>query len=287
MARKPFDIRSIDRRIIFTLIFVAVAWPLIQPMRLPIDVSPPVQRLYDAIEAIPPGSIVMLGGDYSPDTMPELQPMVDTFIRHAFENDLRLVVACLWPASPPLVETALTPLAQEYGKEYGTDFVNLGYMAGGIVTLLGMGASIPNTFPTDYGFGSEGIPSRPVGEIPLMQEVQNFDDIAFVMEVSAGTPGTREWVQQIQGRYRVSIGSGTTAVGAPNFYPYVQSGQLTGLLGGLKGAAEYETLVGHPGDATKGMDAQSIVHALIVVFILLGNVVYLLSLRRERREAEQ
>ncbi len=276
MARKPFDIRSIDRRIIFSLIFVAVVWPLIQPMRLPIGVSPPVQTLYDAVEAIPPGSIVMLGADYSPDTMPELQPMVDTFIRHAFERDLRIVVACLWPASPPLVERAMGPLAEEYGKEYGTDYVNLGYMAGGIVTLLGMGASIPNTYPSDYG-------GTPVGEIPLMQEVQNFDDIAFVMEVSAGTPGTREWVQQVQGRYRVTLGSGTTAVGAPNFYPYVQSGQLTGLLGGLKGAAEYETLIGHPGDATKGMDAQSIVHALVVAFILLGNVVYLLSLRSKRR----
>ncbi len=276
MAGKPFDIRSIDRRIIFSLIFVAVVWPLIQPMRLPIGVSPPVQTLYDAVEAIPPGSVVMLGADYSPDTMPELQPMVDTFIRHAFERDLRIVVACLWPASPPLVERAMTPLAEEFGKEYGVDYVNLGYMAGGIVTLLGMGASIPNTYPSDYG-------GTPVGEIPLMQEVQNFDDIAFVMEISAGTPGTREWVQQVQGRYRVALGSGTTAVGAPNFYPYVQSGQLTGLLGGLKGAAEYETLIGHPGDATKGMDAQSVVHALVVAFILLGNVVYLLSLRSKGR----
>lgn len=279
MARKPFDIRSIDRRILFTLIFVAVVWPLIQPMRLPIDVSPPVQTLYDAVEAIPPGSIVMLGADYSPDTMPELQPMVDTFLRHAFSRDLRVVVACLWPASPPLVERVMGPLAEEYGKVYGVDYVNLGYMAGGIVTLLGMGSSIPNTYPSDYG-------GTPVGEIPLMQEVQNFDDIAFVMEVSAGTPGTREWVQQVQGRYRVALGSGTTAVGAPNFYPYVQSGQLTGLLGGLKGAAEYETLIGYPGDATKGMDAQSIVHALVVVFILLGNVVYLLSLRRRGEAVE-
>jgi hypothetical protein len=279
-SSKPFDIRSIDRRIIFSLIFVAVVWPLIQPMRLPIDVSPPVQTLYDAVEALPPGSIVMLGGDYSPDTMPELQPMVDTFIRHAFKNDLRVVVACLWPASPPLIERSLTPLAAEFDKEYGVDYVNLGYMAGGIVTLLGMGSSIPNTFPSDYG-------GTPVRQIPLMQEVENFDDIAFVMEVSAGTPGTREWVQQVQSRYRVSVGSGTTAVGAPNFYPYVQSGQLTGLLGGLKGAAEYETLIEYPGDATSGMDAQSIVHALIVVFILLGNAVYLMSLRNQKRSVSE
>ena len=108
-----------------------------------------------------------------------------------------------------------------------------------------------------------------------------------MMEVSAGTPGTREWVQQVQSRFHVTLGSGTTAVGAPNFYPYVQSGQLLGLLGGLKGAAEYETLIDYPGDATKGMDAQSIVHALIVIFILLGNAVYLWSLRAERREAKE
>jgi hypothetical protein len=267
-----FDLSRIDRRIIFLLIFVAVAWPLIQPMRLPIDVSPPVQTLYDAIEAVPPGSIVMLAGDYSPDTMPELQPMCETFIRHAFSRDMRIVVACLWPASPPLVERAMTPIAEEFGKEYGTDYVNLGYMAGGIVTLLGMGASIPNTFPTDYG-------GTPVSQIPLMREVKNFEDIAFVMEISAGTPGTREWVQQVQSRFRVALGSGVTAVSAPNFYPYIQSGQLTGLLGGLKGAAEYETLVGVPGTATRGMDAQSTVHALIVVFILTGNVVYFVSRR--------
>jgi hypothetical protein len=273
-----FDIRRVDRRFIFVLIFVAVAWPLIQPMRLPIDVSPPVQGIYDAIDAVPEGSIVMLGGDYSPDTMPELQPMVETFVRHAFSKDLRVVIACLWPASPPLIERVTTPLAEEFGKEYGTDYVNLGYMAGGIVTLLGMGASIPNTFPSDYG-------GTPVGEIPLMREVEDFDDIALVMEVSAGTPGTREWVQQVQSRFGVTLASGVTAVSAPNFYPYIQSGQLVGLLGGLKGAAEYETLVEAPGDATKGMDAQSIVHALIVFFIILGNVTYFVSRGRQSTEA--
>jgi hypothetical protein len=274
-----FDITRVDRRFIFVLIFIAVAWPLIQPMRLPIEVSPPVQGVYDAIDAVPPGSIVMLAGDYSPDTMPELQPMTVTFLRHAFSRDLKVIITCLWPESPPLIEQAATPLADEFGKEYGVDYVNLGYMAGGIVTLLGMGASIPNTFPSDYG-------GTPVGEIPIMQGVENFDDIAAVMEVSAGTPGTREWVQQVQSRFGVTLASGVTAVAAPNFYPYIQSRQLVGLLGGLKGAAEYETLVGAPGDATKGMDAQSIVHALIVLFIILGNVTYFAT-RRSKPSAAQ
>lgn len=273
-----FDIRRIDRRIIFTLIFVAVAWPLIQPLRLPMSTSPPVERFYEAVEALEAGDIVLFGGDYSPDTMPELQPMTEALLRHAFIKDLKVVVACLWPASPPLVESALTPLAEEYGKEYGVDYVNLGYMTGGPVVLLGMGASIPRTFPTDY-YGT------PVSELPLMQEVDDYDDIALVMEVSAGTPGTREWVQQVVSRFDVRVGSGTTAVGAPNFYPYVQSGQLIGLLGGLKGAAEYEMLVNYPADAVAGMDAQSVVHGLIVFFILFGNVVYFFSRRKSGQEA--
>jgi hypothetical protein len=67
---------------------------------------------------------------------------------------------------------------------------------------------------------------------------------------------------------------GTTGVTAPEMYPYYQSKQLLGLLEGLKGAAEYEKLLGYKGSATKGMDAQSTGHWMMVVFIVLGNVLY-------------
>ena len=48
------------------------------------------------------------------------------------------VAACLWPASPPLVERAMTPLAEEFGKEYGVDYVNLGYKSGneGVIKVV-------------------------------------------------------------------------------------------------------------------------------------------------------
>ena len=42
---------------------------------------------------------------------------------------------------------------------------------------------------------------------------------------------------------------------APDLYPFLDSGQLKGLLGGLAGAAEYETLIDRSGQATKGMSA--------------------------------
>ena len=61
---------------------------------------------------------------------------------------------------------------------------------------------------------------------------------------------------------------------ASDAYPYLNAGQLEGLLGGLSGAAEYEKLIGVPGTATIGMDAQSIAHILIILLIALGNIAY-------------
>ena len=69
--------------------------------------------------------------------------------------------------------------------------------------------------------------------------------------------------------------AGVTAVSAPEYYPYLQAGQLQGLLGGMAGAAEYEVLVKYPALATRGMDAQSLAHVFIAFMIILGNIAFI------------
>src|SRR5262249_59488027 len=97
--------------------------------------------------------------------------------------------------------------------------------------------------------------------------------IHMLISISAGYPGTKEWVQQVQARFHVRMISGCTAVSAPEYYPYLRSGQLLGLLGGMAGAAEYERQTALPGPATRGMDAQSLAHVLVAICIIAGNVV--------------
>lgn len=65
----------------------------------------------------------------------------------------------------------------------------------------------------------------------------------------------------------------------PDMYPFLQSKQLTGLLGGLKGAAEYEALVKKKGSAISGMRPQSVVHVIIILFVIFGNGIYFISKR--------
>jgi hypothetical protein len=267
-------LERLDRRIIFLLILMAVIIPLIFPIGFEIKVSEPVQRLYETIENLEAGSKVIMSFDYDPSTMPEIYPMNQALARHCFAKDLRIIGMGLWPQGVPLGQASLELAAEEYGKEYGTDYVNLGYKAGGIVVVSSTAEDIPSTFPQDHA-------GRPVTEFDVMDGVRNFDNIELIVSLSAGDPGVREWVMIAQGRYGKMVGGGVTAVSAPSFYPYLQAGQLTGLMGGMKGAAEYETLIEKSGTATAGMDAQSIAHGLIVFFIVFANFFYLVGRRRK------
>ncbi|MBU1947666.1 MAG: hypothetical protein KJ927_03035, partial [Candidatus Eisenbacteria bacterium] len=254
---------EMDRRIIFLCIFISVAIPLFFPMGFPIQPSKEVVTLYEAVEALPVGSVVYLAADLDPGSMPELYPMMEAGMRHMFRKNLKVVAGCLWPAAPPLVDEAFRDIGiGEYNKTYGVDFVNLGFKEGREVVMVSLGKSIPETFPADYR-------GTPVGSIPMMEGIETIHDIDLIFNVSAGYPGTKEWVQQVQSRFDIRIVAGVTAVSAPEFYPYIQSGQLAGLLGGLAGAAEYEVLLRQPGSGVKGMDAQSLGHLVIVGFIIL------------------
>jgi hypothetical protein len=79
------------------------------------------------------------------------------------------------------------------------------------------------------------------------------------------------------------LGAGNTAVQAPLAYPYLGSGQLTGLLGGMKGGAEFEGLTGFIGKATRFMVSQTFAHLVVILFIVLGNIAFFAVKRRDAR----
>src|SRR5690349_9055888 len=261
-------LEKLDRRWIFLIMALLVLGPLLFPLALPLTVSPPVQGFHDAIAKIPNGSTVLMSCDYDPGAKPELVPMTRTALRQLWDKNCKIVVTVLWDGGPGLVDNELRTVAAEYqGKKvYGVDYVNLGYKEGREDVMVLMGQGVANAFPKDY----RGNDSR---SLPIMQSVRDYSSFPLLVSISAGYPGTKEWVQQVQSRFHLPMVSGCTAVSAPEYYPYLQSGQLLGLLGGMAGAAEYEKAYGVKGAATKGMDAQSLAHCFVDVCILLGNVV--------------
>lgn len=267
---------GIDRRIIFLFIFVAVSVPMFISIKMSIPVSPEVEMLVDALKKLPDGSRVMASLDYDPSSEPELQPMAETFMEYALKRDFKVIVIGLWPQGAIQAERARVVAEAMMGKafEYGVNYINLGYQSGNELVIQRMGSSIPAAFPRDY-FG------RPVEEFPIMQGVRNFSNVDFVFNLSAGYPGTIEWVLFAADRFNVKVGAGNTAVQAPMVYPYLGK-QLIGLAGGMKGGAEFEILTNLKGRAVQYMVGQTFAHTVIVLFIIVANIAYFVT-RETRR----
>ncbi len=274
-----------DRRYVFGLVFLCVLIPLLLPLGLPTSVTKPVQDLYDEVDKIPPnGPPLLLSFDFDPSTEPELYPMVLAVLRHCFAKNIRVIGMVLFPpGGVGLAERAISQAAGEYGKQSGVDYTFLGFLPGYSAVILSMGEDIHRTFPQDH----RGVD---MDSLPMMGDVQNYDDIPLLISVS-GSAVPLAWLIFAGSRYHQEIGCGTTAVSAAQYYPYLQTGQFVGMLGGLKGAAEYEYLIEKAGftkarkTASIGMDAQSIVHLMIIFLIVLGNIAYF-SVRRKTKKAK-
>ena len=264
-------LERLDRRWLFLVLGLLVLGPLLWPLNLPIEPSRPSRQFNDAIASLPEGCTVLMSCDYDPASRPELVPMTKTALRQLWRKHCKVVVTVLWNGGPAIVDQTIEETADEFrarGEKLvdGVDYVNLGYKAGNEAVMVLMGQGIKSTFPLDQH-------RHDTSTLPILRNVTNYSSFPLLVNISAGYPGTKEWVQQVNSRFHLPMISGCTAVSVPEYYPYLQAGQLRGLLAGMAGAAEYEQLQGERGLATHGMDAQSLAHLFVALCILLGNVV--------------
>lgn len=272
----------IDRRIIYLLVAIGALIPIIRPIGLPIVPTSPVAGVFNKVEGLKPGDKVIMSFDYGPSSEPELNPMADAILRHLFMKDVKVVIVAIFPlGGVSMAIQELDRIVPEFDLEYGVDYVNLGYKDGGQAPMKAMGVSIRDVFPDD-------VDGNPTDTMPLVDLVRNYDDAEVVISLATGIIG-EWWANLINAQFGVDVAVGCTAVSAPKYYAYLRSGQMIGLLGGLKGASEYEKLLTdrypearalyqEPDEmkrsAMVGMDVQSIVHMIIIAFIVFGNAMY-------------
>ncbi|RKZ34960.1 hypothetical protein DRQ33_00980 [bacterium] len=260
-------LEQLDRRIIYVIITLAVILPFFFRLGLPISISPEVKSIYDYIENLSPTDVVFISGDYDPQVDAELTPMLEALVRHCFKKNVKVIAANVYnPQGVGLVEPRLKKLAREYKKVYGVDYVFLGWKYGGTLLIMRMGEDFQGAWEVDYY-------NTRLEDLPLTSRIQDYDDIALVVSLT-GSGAYISWIYYAYVQYGQKLAAGITAVMAADSYPYLQAGQIIGLLGGLRGAAEYEQLIGHPSLGSAGMEAQSWAHIAIIVFIILGNIGY-------------
>ncbi len=262
---------NIDRRWIYILMAIAVTIPAIFPFNIPVGLSGEVKAIHTLMSNLEEGDIIQIAIDYDPSTLAELHPMTESILSQAFEKKVKVVITTLAQFGPAMADEVITRVAAEYNMEHGIDYVFLGYKPYPGITILAMGTDYRVPFPTDY-YGT------PVEEIPMMRDIHNFDDMECVIAMAAGNVADM-WLQYGNAKYGVALALGVTGVMASDYYPYLQSKQLFGLIPGVKGAAEYERLRGRPGEASRGMPYQVTSHMLIIICMIVANIGYVAQRR--------
>ena len=211
---------AIDRRIVFVLIGISVILTALAKIKFPITkISDSTQMLYDRIENLPEASVIMISLDYGPSSMAELQPQLVALLHHCFSRNLRVVgIAPISVDAVPLGRAEFENIAEMHNKQNSVDYCYLGYRPGFLALILGLGQDIGAIYKRD-------VYRTPLIEIPLMQDVKNYNDIALLITLaSVGSPSA--WVAYAHARYNQAIATGVTGVMVSDFYPYLDSGQM-------------------------------------------------------------
>jgi hypothetical protein len=279
-------LRNLDRRIVFLLMGLAVALPILFKLSFPEPVPEGSQpyHVFDQIDNLPDGSRVLISFDFDPGSQGELLPMAMGFTRHCAQKHHKMYFMCLWPLGEPFVEDAMNiVIGREYPDlVYGEDFMSFGYKPGAEAVIKNCIVDMKTLFITDSR-------KTDLNKIPMTANIKSAKAMDLIINISAGDPGTKQWVQYAATPAGIPLVAGCTGVQAPLLYPYIPD-PLKGLLPAIKGAAGYEQVLiaAYPnmGDpdivdskfsskaALQRMGPQFVAHLLMVGFILLGNFIY-------------
>jgi hypothetical protein len=268
----------LDRRWIFLLLAAVCIVTLLVSFRMPVRVSREVRAIYAFVDSLQAGEVIHVSLDYDPNTLAELHPMAYAIMEQALERRAGIVLTALSQNGAAMVEQVMRDVIDtmkvryDMNVQYGRDIVFLGYKPYFSIVILGMGENYRIPFPTDYY-------NTKLDSIPMMKSIQNYYQVKAVIVIGSGNI-IDAWIADANARYGVRLALGLTGVVAADYYPYLRSGQIFGLMGGMLGAAEYERLVDKPGDASEAMRVQVSAHAVIILFILFGNIGYFISRRK-------
>lgn len=277
-------LQNIDRRILYLLLAIVVSTPLIVPVPVPpAVVLPQTQSFYDTVEKLAEDparkdKLIIFCTNFSAGTAPENRTQTETVMRHLMKRNLKFAIFCFNdPQGRELGQQVANGLEKQYGYVYGENYVNWGFRPPGAIVNIVKAAV--RDIPTAIGNDFKGVK---LPQIPVMQGVKGVNDIGAIIEVS-GSNSLPVWLQYFQrtGREPVPTLFCPTAVMAPEAFPFLKSGQLQGMVVGLKGAIEYEGLLKEPGFATRASASLSYAHFLIVFLIVLGNVAMLVTRSRQ------
>ena len=279
-----------DRRLIYIMVFGIIYISSLAPVPLPVPIVKWSRDFYATISegatvdfADPPREfggvedgtrILILNSGETAKLWGDMSEAVITVWKDLKARGANIL---LWSSSPANEETInkyLIPLM--YGADpqnhpdYGTKFVNLGYVAGGNA-LLEQWRDDLMAITTVDAYGNN------LADMPMMS---NFNELKVDADLMIGFDA-----RGLETIYVVRYNTPVLEMGGTDSASYLAmsytAGYFQGMLMGQRGGAEYELLSGIPGKAMSYLQNSFTISTVMVIIMIVANVQYVLKKKED------
>lgn len=250
------------------IILSGVVFGKTQIFPLPSQVPNETIAAIQAVEKIPADAPVLVVFDYEPATVGEMEASGASLLDHLLLlNHPRLALISTSPTGAALAERFMASSLAERAYVRGTQYVDLGYLPGGLAGVFDFSQNPTVSVPL-------GADSTQVWNSQVMQGVTHLSDFASIIVLTDSAEVGRIWIEQTElARGNSSLIVVSSAQAGPMILPYVDSGQVDGLVSGLSGAAGAEQANNNlPGFVRRYWDAYSLGLLVAVALMLLGGL---------------
>lgn len=259
-------------RVILLIFLVLIAFPFLVDFEIPLEINSGTIAFYDTLLSIPEGGSVLWCGDVGFILSNEIGSgeiaIYKTLFTLVKEKNVKLVLMSTSNEGIAIqeryLETEIKPNGFTDGLTYGEDWVFLGFLPGGEAAMAAIATDIKGALYTDW-YGNL------ISELPIMDDLHTLDDFDLV---GWGGYYIDEYGRQWTG-YNTTLITNISTWGVGAAMPWFAEGLIGGFLNGGRGCAEFETLSGYVGFASKSMNAQSLNHLYAILLLIIVNIYYL------------
>jgi hypothetical protein len=278
------------RILLAVLVLVGLAFPVIfevEPLAKPsMDLFPAEKQMYQTMnEGLQANAPVLLAVEYEAGLSGEMRMAASGVVDQLVAKNARIVLVSTTLAGPALGQQLLDDAIANH-KDYNLadQTVNLGYLPGGMISLVDFAQQPSRAAPSTLDF-------QPAwGENTFLKDVKGLNDFSQVIVLTDRAEVGRAWVEQVQPQLgKVPLLVVASAQAAPLLQPYFESGQIAGMTSGLLGGALYAQETGlNLSRASVYFPAYQIGVLLAFAITLVGGLVFgvITLFKRKDREEE-
>lgn len=299
-------LQAIPTQTIYVVLLLCAAIPLFLKVNLPnVPIDPSID-FYGNLMSLKEGDKVLISADWTNSTRGESGGETEALMRILMRKKIKFAVFSVGdPQSPQVERDLIARVAEEEEKNVGfrylpfRDYTVIGYFPNAEGQAAAINNNVLKAFAGRKDLPPGGVPTD-VRRSPVFRGIKSLEDFKFFINVTGSQTNTI-YLERIE---KTPLMFMVTGVMVPENQNYYDSGQIKGMIGGVKGALDLETLMENgldPGDSAnfpegapgfkgmqnlgKGTAYYPTLHVclfLLILAVIVGNVGMFLAKKETR-----